>query len=86
MLRYTYIAVYSPVVTICTARFNIRKLYSLPTQCIYVFCVDLRTNSDYSYIRPLCYLQFSCLYVVSRFDVTPNDFKCSRFARSNLGE
>ena len=21
--------------------------YSLPTQCIYVFCVDLRTNSDY---------------------------------------
>ena len=22
-------------------------LYVLPTQCIYVFCVDLRTNSDY---------------------------------------
>jgi len=21
--------------------------YDLPTQCIYVFCVDLRTNSDY---------------------------------------
>jgi hypothetical protein len=21
--------------------------YVLPTQCIYVFCVDLRTNSDY---------------------------------------
>jgi len=22
--------------------------YVLPTQCVYVFCVDLRTNSDYS--------------------------------------
>ena len=21
--------------------------YVLPTQCVYVFCVDLRTNSDY---------------------------------------
>jgi hypothetical protein len=29
------------------ARFNIKKSYVLPTQCIYVFCVDLRTNSDY---------------------------------------
>jgi hypothetical protein len=35
------------VVTICTTRFNIHKFYVLPTQCIYVFCVDLRTNSDY---------------------------------------
>ena len=26
---------------------NIKKFYILPTQCIYVFCVDLRTNSDY---------------------------------------
>jgi hypothetical protein len=23
------------------------KCYVLPTQCIYVFCTDLRTNSDY---------------------------------------
>ena len=23
------------------------QMYVLPTQCIYVFCVDLRTNSDY---------------------------------------
>jgi len=23
------------------------KLYVLSTHCIYVFCVDLRTNSDY---------------------------------------
>jgi hypothetical protein len=37
----------SPVVTICTTRFNIQQFHVLPTQCIYVFCVDLRTNSDY---------------------------------------
>jgi hypothetical protein len=28
-------------------QFNIQQLYVLPTQCIYVLCVDLRTNSDY---------------------------------------
>jgi len=28
-------------------QFNVQQLYILPTQCIYVFCVDLRTNSDY---------------------------------------
>jgi hypothetical protein len=53
---------YRTVVTICTAQwslyvphsghymyrqFNIQQLYVLPTQCIYVFCVDLRTNGDY---------------------------------------
>jgi len=27
--------------------FNIQQFNVLPTQCIYVFCVDLRTNSDY---------------------------------------
>jgi hypothetical protein len=26
---------------------NIQQFYVLPTQCIYVFCVDLRTDSDY---------------------------------------
>ena len=36
-----------PVVTICTTRCNIKQFYVLPTQCIYVFCVDLRTNSHY---------------------------------------
>jgi len=28
-------------------QFNIQQFYVLPTQCIYVFYVDLRTNSDY---------------------------------------
>jgi len=27
-------------------QFNIQQFYVLPTQCIYVFCVDLRTISD----------------------------------------
>ena len=28
-------------------QFNIQQFYVLPTQCIYVFCVDLRTNIHY---------------------------------------
>jgi len=26
---------------------NCKQFYVLPTHCIYVFCVDLRTNSHY---------------------------------------
>jgi hypothetical protein len=33
-------------------QFNLRQSYLLPTRCIYVFCVDLRTNSDYFPIQP----------------------------------
>jgi hypothetical protein len=29
-------------------QFNIRQLYVLPTQCIYVFCIYLKTNSDFA--------------------------------------
>ena len=28
-------------------QFHIQQFYVLHTQCIYVFCVDLRTNRDY---------------------------------------
>ena len=28
-------------------QFNIQQFYVLPTLCVYVLCVDLRTNSDY---------------------------------------
>jgi len=35
------------ILTLCTTSFNIQKFCVLPTHCIYVFCVDLRTNSDY---------------------------------------
>ena len=31
--------------TVCTEWLDGVKFYFLPTQCIYVFCVDLRTNS-----------------------------------------
>jgi len=41
------LTLYSPVVAICTTRFNSQQFHVLRTQCIYVFCVDLRTNSDY---------------------------------------
>jgi hypothetical protein len=43
----------SPVVTSSTITFNTHKSYVLPTQCIYMFCVDLRTNSDYFPIQHL---------------------------------
>jgi hypothetical protein len=38
-------------------QFNIQQFYVLPTQCIYVLCVDLRTNGDYfhSYINCLLF-------------------------------
>ena len=32
-------------------QFNIQQFYVLPTQCIDVFCVDLRTNGDYFSIQ-----------------------------------
>jgi len=28
-------------------QFNYHQFCVLPTHCIYVFCMDLRTNSDY---------------------------------------
>jgi len=37
----------SQVVILCTARFDVKEIYVLSTQCIYVFCMDLRTNGDY---------------------------------------
>jgi hypothetical protein len=37
----------SPVVTVCTTKPTIQQFYVLPTQCIYVFCMDLRTNCGY---------------------------------------
>ena len=40
------------MVTICTTGFNIHKFHFLPTQCIYVFCTDLGTNSEYFPIKP----------------------------------
>jgi len=41
------LTLYGPVVTLYTTRLNVQKSCVLPTQCIYVFCVDLKTNSHY---------------------------------------
>jgi hypothetical protein len=37
----------SQAVNLRTTRFNIKKFYVLPTQCINVLYLDLRANSDY---------------------------------------
>ena len=41
----------TPTCHVMHRQFNIQQLYVLPTHCIYVFCIYLRTNSD------LCHLQ-----------------------------
>jgi hypothetical protein len=41
-------------------QFNIQQLYALPTHCIYVFCIYLRTNSD------LCHLQHKLIAFYNR--------------------
>jgi len=46
-VEFVFSTLQSPAVTICTAMFNFQQFYVLLTQGIYVFCVDLRTNSDY---------------------------------------
>ena len=35
------------VVTLYTTRFNIQQLYILSTQCVFVYCVDLKIKSYY---------------------------------------
>ena len=42
-------------------QFNIHQLYALPTHCIYVFCVDLRTNRD------LCHLHHKLVCFYNRY-------------------
>jgi hypothetical protein len=37
----------SPMVIICTTRFNIRQLWILPKDCICVFHLDLTVNCDH---------------------------------------
>ena len=42
-----------PVVTLSVTSFNTKQIYFLQTYCIYVFCMDLRTKSDYFPIQYL---------------------------------
>ena len=41
----------SLLVTLRTIMFSIQELHILPTQCIYVFCTDIRTKNDYFPIK-----------------------------------
>ena len=41
-------------------QFNIQQLYVLPTDCVYVFCIYLRTDSD------LCHLQHKLIGFYNR--------------------
>jgi len=50
-LRVMYINTSKPSGHYMYHQFNIQQFYVLSTQCIYVFCEDLRTNSDYSPIQ-----------------------------------
>ena len=50
-------------------QFNIQQFYVLPTQCIYVFCVDLRTNTDFSPYNINCLVfitETQCVYCAVR--------------------
>ena len=47
MLFLVCLTVHRAVIATYSTRFNIQQFYVLPTQCIYVFCVELRTNGDY---------------------------------------
>jgi hypothetical protein len=64
------------MVTLCTTRFNFQKCCVLPTQCNYVFYIDLRTNSDYFTVQHYlagfitetqcvyCVVRAECLYII----------------------
>jgi hypothetical protein len=53
----------------CAVRYT---FYVLPTLCIYVFCVDLRTNSDYFTIL---HQRTACLHII-QIDVILNSIPC----------
>jgi len=46
-VKYVHINHLQPTGHYMYHQFNTQQFYVLPTQCIYVFCVDVRTNSDY---------------------------------------
>ena len=67
MLLYSLIAVnpLQPSGHYMYHQFNINQFYVLPTQYIYVFCVDIRTNSNYftiqHWLTGFCNLDGECL-------------------------
>jgi len=69
---------------ICTTRFDIQKFCVLSTHCIYVFCMDLRTSSDYfrTQINWLVFItETECVYCAVRtesLNITQFNFRLSR--------
>ena len=65
------------VVTICTTRFNTQEFHVLPTQCIYVFCVDLRTNNDCNVVQIWPGQTVTCSHKSSRSYLNHLVFHCT---------
>ena len=57
---FTHFKLLKPTCYVMHHQFNIQQLYALPTHCIYVFCIYLRTNSD------LCHLQHKLIGFYNR--------------------
>jgi len=68
-------------------QFNIQQFYVLPTQCIYVFCVDLRTNSHYfpiqNYPTGFCNRDAVCLLRGTDWVFKQSSGSVSSFQRLN---
>ena len=58
--NFHYFNLLTPTGHVMHQQFNIQQLYVLPTHCIYVFFVYLRTNSD------LCHLQHKLIGFYNR--------------------
>jgi hypothetical protein len=41
----------TPRTVLCITRFTVQKFYFRSTECIYVFCIALRTNSDFFFMQ-----------------------------------
>jgi hypothetical protein len=67
-------------------QFNIQKFYVLPTKCIYVFCADLRTNSDYFVTYHQLVLITECVYCAVQtgpLDIPYSNVSLARVNRGN---
>ena len=51
MARIPFVNLLKPTGYVMYQQFNIQQLYVLPTLCIYVFCIHLRTNSDFCHLH-----------------------------------
>jgi hypothetical protein len=65
LFKHVVINLLKPTGYVMHHQFNIQELYALPTQCIYVFCIYLRTNSDVCHLQHkligFCYRYEKCL-------------------------